>query len=64
MDTRRPEMARIAAIVALVAIGYFVVAAVATHLVNTQYDLVRDYISDYAVGPYGWSGTRFGEWAS
>ncbi|MEJ0097889.1 MAG: DUF998 domain-containing protein [Bauldia sp.] len=42
------------AIVALAAILYFLVAAVATHVVSPQYDFVRDYISDYAVGPWGW----------
>lgn len=45
---------RWAAILAIVAIGCFAVAAVATHLVSTQYDFVRDDISDYAVGPFGW----------
>jgi len=44
----------LAATVAVIAIAYFAVAAVATHIVSTQYDFVRDYISDYAVGPYGW----------
>jgi hypothetical protein len=43
-----------AAIVAIVATIYFAVAAIATHIVSTQYDLVRDYISDYAIGPWGW----------
>jgi len=45
---------RQAAVVAIAATIYFAVAAVATHIVSTQYDLVRDYISDYAVGPWGW----------
>src|SRR6185437_8307615 len=54
MDANAPAMARISVIVALAAIGYFLIASVATHIVSTQYDLVRDYISDYAVGPYGW----------
>ena len=36
----------LAATVAVIAIAYFAVAAVATHIVSTQYDFVRDYISD------------------
>ena len=43
-----------AAVVAVLATAYYAVAAVATHFVSPQYDLVRDYISNYAVGPYGW----------
>lgn len=45
---------RTASAVAILAIAYFMVASIATHIVSTQYDLVRDYISDYAVGPWGW----------
>jgi hypothetical protein len=54
MRDRSSDGGRTAAIVALAATLYFLVAAVATHLVSTQYDPVRDYISDYAVGPHGW----------
>ena len=45
---------RPAAVLAIITIAWVAVAAVATHIVSTQYDFVRDYISDYAVGPYGW----------
>src|SRR5262249_19470116 len=45
---------RWAAGISLAAIFYFLIAAVATHLLSTQYNPVRDYISDYAVGPLGW----------
>ena len=46
--------ARGAARVALVATAYFAAAAVAAHIVaGARYDLVRNAISDYAVGPYG-----------
>jgi hypothetical protein len=54
MVSARSASARTAATVAILATTYFAVAAVATHLVSPQYDLVKDYISDYAVGPYGW----------
>jgi hypothetical membrane protein len=40
--------------VAIAATVYFLAAAVATHIVSPQYDLIRDYISDYVIGPYGW----------
>jgi hypothetical protein len=46
--------ARVAAAVAIATTAYFALAAVTTHIVSPQYDLVRDYISDYAVGPWGW----------
>jgi hypothetical protein len=46
--------ARVAAAAAIATTTYFAMAAVATHIVSTHYDLVRDYISDYAVGPWGW----------
>jgi len=54
MNDRVTASAGLAAIIAIAAIAYFAVAAVATHLVSPQYDLIRDYISDYAVGPWGW----------
>ena len=57
------NLGRQAALLSIVATIYFLCAAVATHLVNPQYDVVRDYISDYAVGPNGWIyGSAF--WAS
>jgi hypothetical membrane protein len=56
-------LGRRAALVSIAATTYFLVAAVSTHAVNTQYDVVRDYISDYAIGPCGWIyGSAF--WAS
>jgi hypothetical protein len=48
-------LGRTAAIISVLTIAYFAAAAIATHLANPQYDLVRDYISDYAVGPNGWA---------
>jgi hypothetical membrane protein len=41
-------------LVSILATVYFFGAAIAAHLINTQYDFLRDYISDYAVGPWGW----------
>jgi hypothetical membrane protein len=56
-------LGRSAALVSILATVYFFGAAIAAHLVNTQYDFLRDYISDYAVGPWGWIyGSAF--WAS
>ena len=43
-----------AAMVAILAMAYFLTAAVAAHLVDTQYNFFSDYISDYAVGSWGW----------
>jgi hypothetical membrane protein len=43
-----------AALVSILATAYFLTAAVAAHIVNTQYNVFSDYISDYAVGPWGW----------
>jgi len=54
MSQPDPVRGRPAAIVALVAMAYFAVAAVATHIASPQYDFVRNYISDYAIGPLGW----------
>ena len=45
-----------AAMVAILAMAYFLTAAVAAHLVDTQYNFFSDYISDYAVGSWGWAG--------
>lgn len=60
MARQTPQTGQIAAWTAIAATAYFAVAAIAAHLVSTQYDFVRDYISDYAVGPYGWIyGTGF-----
>jgi len=40
--------------VSIVATAYFLTAAVGAHVVMTQYNFFADYISDYAVGPWGW----------
>jgi hypothetical membrane protein len=57
------NLGRRAALVSVLASTYFFAAAIAAHLVNTQYDFLRDYISDYAIGPWGWIyGSAF--WAS
>jgi hypothetical protein len=47
-------LGKIAAMASIFATAYFLTAAVAAHLVMTQYNVFRDYISDYAVGPWGW----------
>jgi hypothetical membrane protein len=65
--TARPNgadsLGRQAALLSIAATIYFLCAAVATHIVSPQYNLVSDYISDYAIGPYGWIyGSAF--WAS
>jgi hypothetical protein len=57
------NLGRQAALLSIVATIYFLCAAVAAHLVSPQYDLFRDYLGDYATGPYGWIyGSAF--WAS
>ena len=43
-----------AAMVSILATAYFLAAAVGAHVVNTQYNFFSDYISDYAVGSWGW----------
>ena len=63
MSPRATMLGRQAALTSVLASIYFFGAAIATHLVNRQYDPVSDYISDYAVGPWGWIyGSAF--WAS
>jgi uncharacterized protein DUF998 len=63
MSHRATRWGRQAALTSVLASFYFFVAAIATHLVSRQYDPVSDYISDYAVGPWGWIyGSAF--WAS
>lgn len=63
MSHRATRWGRQAALTSVLASIYFFVAAIATHLVSRQYDPVSDYISDYAVGPWGWIyGSAF--WAS
>ena len=47
-------LGKIAAAVSIFATAYFVTAAVVAHIVMTQYDFFSDYISDYAVGAWGW----------
>jgi hypothetical protein len=48
------ENGRLATAVAFVSSLYFLIAAIASHVVNTQYNFFQDYISDYAVGLGGW----------
>jgi uncharacterized protein DUF998 len=63
MSLRATTLGRQAALASVLASIYFFVAAIATHIVSRQYNLVSDYISDYAVGPWGWIyGSAF--WAS
>jgi hypothetical protein len=45
---------KIAAVVSILATAYYLTAAVGAHIVMTQYNFFSDYISDYAVGPWGW----------
>jgi Protein of unknown function (DUF998) len=54
---------RRAAAVSIAASVYFCIAAITAHILDTQYDAFEDYISDYAIGPWGWVyGSAF--WAS
>ena len=41
-------------IVAMLGVAYFVVAGVALHFLDSALDPVEVYMSDYALGPYGW----------
>jgi hypothetical membrane protein len=57
------SLGRGAALVSVLATLYFLCAVVAAHLVSPQYELLRDYLGDYASGRYGWIyGSAF--WAS
>ena len=47
-------LGKAAAMISIVATAYFLMAAVVAHLVMTQYNFFSDYISDYAVGSWGW----------
>ena len=40
--------------ISILAAIYFLVAAIITHVVSTQYNFFSDYISDYAIGSWGW----------
>lgn len=63
MAARTTSLGKRAATVSILATLYFVAAAIATNVLSSQYDMARDYISDYAVGPWGWIyGSAF--WAS
>lgn len=37
-----------------IGVGYFVVAVVALHFLDTDLDPVRQFISEYSLGDYGW----------
>jgi len=54
VGTRLVGFGKIAAMVAIVATAYFATSAVVSHVVMKQYNFYSDYISDYAVGPWGW----------
>ncbi len=45
---------RILALLSIVTTLFFVVAAIVVHVVDRQYDPIRDYMSDYVIGPGGW----------
>jgi hypothetical protein len=56
-------LGRRAALASILATVYFFGAAIAAHIVSIEYSFLRDYISDYAIGPWGWIyGSAF--WAS
>ena len=40
--------------ISILATIYFLAAAIAAHVVSTQYNFFSDYISDYAIGSWGW----------
>ena len=54
IGSRFVGLGKIAALVSIMATAYFLTAAVGAHVVMTQYNFFADYISDYAVGPWGW----------
>jgi hypothetical protein len=54
VGSRFAGLGKIAATVSILATAYFATAAVVAHVVMTQYSFFSDYISDYAVGPWGW----------
>lgn len=63
MLSEATKWGRKAALISILATGYFAVAAVTAHVLRTDYDFFRNYISDYAIGPWGWIyGSAF--WAS
>ena len=54
VGSRFAGFGKIAAMVSILATAYFLTAAVGAHIVMTQYNFFSDYISDYAVAPWGW----------
>jgi hypothetical protein len=38
----------------VVGVGWYVIAVAALHFLDTDFDPVNDYISEYALGDYGW----------
>src|SRR3984885_9305390 len=54
VGSRFAGFGKIAAVVSILATAYYLTAAVGAHIVMTQYNFFSDYISDYAVGPWGW----------
>jgi hypothetical membrane protein len=38
----------------MIGIGWFVVAVLALHIIEPDFSVVDDFISDYALGDYGW----------
>jgi hypothetical protein len=63
MNSPAATLGRRAAIVSILSTTYFLAAAITTQIIMTQYNVMSDYISDYAVGPWGWIyGSAF--WAS
>lgn len=60
---RRATPGARAAMISILTTLYFLAAAIAAHVLSTQYNFFSDYISDYAIGPWGWIyGSAF--WAS
>ena len=54
MSSSAETLGRRAAMISILAAIYFLVAAIITHVVSTQYNFFSDYISDYAIGSWGW----------
>ena len=54
MNSPAATLGRQAAMVSILATIYFLAAAITTQVLITHYNVISDYISDYAIGPWGW----------
>lgn len=50
----RDHVTRLLALTGIVANLFFVFTAIAVHIIDRRYNPIRDYMSDYVVGPAGW----------